>query len=59
MASLSGEPVALPSPDGSASKWVITEFLEWFGELGIFFWHVVWAAVTPPFEFRGIVPATR
>src|SRR5450432_3373506 len=30
----------------------ITEFFEWFGDLGIFFWQVVRAAVTPPFEFR-------
>ena len=34
-------------PSGS-----ITEFFEWFGDLGIFFWRVVRAAVTPPFEFR-------
>lgn len=26
--------------------------LEWFGELGIFFWQVARAAVTPPFEAR-------
>ena len=31
---------------------MITEFLEWFGNLGIFFWQVVRAGVTPPFEFR-------
>jgi ABC transport permease subunit len=31
---------------------LINEFLEWFGDLGIFFWRVVRAAVTPPFEFR-------
>jgi phospholipid/cholesterol/gamma-HCH transport system permease protein len=30
----------------------INEFLEWFGDLGTFFWHVVRAAVMPPFEFR-------
>src|SRR5450432_713422 len=30
----------------------ITEFFEWFGDLGIFFWQVVRAAVTPPFEFK-------
>jgi len=38
--------------DTSDSKWVGTEFLEWFGELGIFSWRVVRASVTPPFEFR-------
>ena len=39
------------SPAVSSSKGLITEFLEWFGNLGIFFWRVVRAAVTPPFEF--------
>ena len=42
----------LPSPALSPSKGVITKFLEWFGDLGIFFGRVVRAAVTPPFEFR-------
>jgi phospholipid/cholesterol/gamma-HCH transport system permease protein len=36
----------------TSAKRVINEFLEWFGDLGIFFWHVLRAAVTPPFEFR-------
>ena len=40
-------PLTLTSP-----KRVINEFLEWFGDLGIFFWQVARAAVTPPFEFR-------
>ncbi len=31
---------------------LINQFLEWFGDLGIFFWQVLRAAVTPPFEFR-------
>jgi len=43
--------VLVPSPVSSA-KDLISEFLEWFGDLGIFFWRVVRAAVTPPFEFR-------
>jgi len=34
-----------------SSKGFITEFLEWFGDLGIFSWQVVRAAVTP-YEFR-------
>ena len=42
----------LVSPTSSSSKGLINEFLEWFGDLGIFFWQVVRAAVTPPFEFR-------
>ena len=36
----------------SSAKGLINEFLEWFGDLGLFFWQVVQAAVTPPFEFR-------
>jgi phospholipid/cholesterol/gamma-HCH transport system permease protein len=36
----------------TSSTRVINEFLEWFGDLGIFFWQVTRAAVTPPFEFR-------
>jgi phospholipid/cholesterol/gamma-HCH transport system permease protein len=31
---------------------MVNEFLEWFGNLGIFFWQVVRAAATGPFEFR-------
>jgi len=34
------------------SKSAVTEFLEWFGDLGIFFWQVLRAGFTPPFEFR-------
>jgi phospholipid/cholesterol/gamma-HCH transport system permease protein len=48
---LSGQPVSLASTGVSGSKWVITECLEWFGELGIFFWQVVRSGLTPPFEF--------
>jgi phospholipid/cholesterol/gamma-HCH transport system permease protein len=36
----------------SSAKGLISEFFEWFGDLGIFFWRVMRAAVTPPFEFR-------
>ena len=46
-----------PSPAG---QWVplipglghVNTFLEWFGDLAIFSWQAVRAAVTPPFEFR-------
>ena len=38
-------------PTVSNSFGLIIQFLEWFGDLGIFFWQVVRAAVTPPFEF--------
>src|ERR1700683_3706251 len=40
------------SPTASAYKGLINEFLGWFGELGIFFWQVLRASVTSPFEFR-------
>jgi phospholipid/cholesterol/gamma-HCH transport system permease protein len=40
------------SPAVSSAKNPIGQFLEWFGDLGIFFWRVLRAAVTPPFEFR-------
>ncbi len=45
-------PLILPVPSTVSTKGPIGEFLEWFGDLGIFFWQVVRAAVTPPFEFR-------
>ena len=41
-----------PADPDTASKGLITQFFEWFGELGLFFWQVVRAAVTPPYEFR-------
>jgi phospholipid/cholesterol/gamma-HCH transport system permease protein len=34
---------------------LINGFFEWFGELGLFSWRVLRAAVTPPFEFRELV----
>jgi phospholipid/cholesterol/gamma-HCH transport system permease protein len=43
------------SPRASSSKGLIHQFLEWFGDLGIFFWQVVRAAVTPPFEVRELI----
>jgi phospholipid/cholesterol/gamma-HCH transport system permease protein len=36
----------------TSSRRAVNQFLEWFGDLGIFFWRVVRAAVTPPFEFK-------
>jgi phospholipid/cholesterol/gamma-HCH transport system permease protein len=41
---------AVNSPQG-----LITDFFQWFGDLGIFFWQVVRAVVTPPFEFRELL----
>jgi len=40
------------SPTVSSARNLIGEFFEWFGDLGVFIWQVVRAAVTPPFEFR-------
>jgi phospholipid/cholesterol/gamma-HCH transport system permease protein len=40
------------SPTVSSAKGPIIKFLEWFGDLGLFLWQVVRAAVTPPYEFR-------
>lgn len=34
---------------------MITGQLEWFGNLGIFFWKVLRAAVTPPYEWRELI----
>jgi phospholipid/cholesterol/gamma-HCH transport system permease protein len=34
---------------------VCTGFFEWFGNLGIFSWQVLKAAVTPPYEWRELV----
>jgi phospholipid/cholesterol/gamma-HCH transport system permease protein len=33
----------------------IATFFEWFGNLGIFSWQVLRAAVTPPFEWRELI----
>jgi ABC-type transporter Mla maintaining outer membrane lipid asymmetry permease subunit MlaE len=35
----------------SRNGWV-TEFFEWFGDIGVFSWQVFRAAVTPPFELH-------
>jgi phospholipid/cholesterol/gamma-HCH transport system permease protein len=52
---LPGLPISPAFPLASSIKGGATEFFEWFGELGIFFWRVVRAAVTPPFESREFV----
>src|ERR1700678_1346566 len=49
---LSGPRTSVMSPMVGSFLGLITQFLEWFGNLGIFFWQVVRAAVTPPYEFR-------
>src|ERR1700723_2557786 len=45
-------PSTLPGSSTVSTKGPIHHFLTWFGDLGIFFWQVVHAAVTPPFEFH-------
>src|SRR5580700_2253471 len=45
----------VPAPPAVSTKGAISQFLEWFGDLGIFFWQVVRASVTPPFEFRELL----
>jgi len=47
---LPGQPLVPVSPRVNSSKGLINQFLEWFGDLGIFFWRVMRAAVTPPFQ---------
>jgi phospholipid/cholesterol/gamma-HCH transport system permease protein len=50
---VSGGAKALPA--APASVWLpgpVTRALEWFGNLGIFFWQVVRAGATPPYEWR-------
>src|SRR5271155_1394081 len=37
-----------------ATESTLNRSLEWFGDLGIFSWRVVRAAITKPFEFREI-----
>jgi phospholipid/cholesterol/gamma-HCH transport system permease protein len=54
-AALPPTPSILPVPSTGSTKGAINRFLEWFGDLGIFFWQVVRAAVTPPFEFRELL----
>jgi phospholipid/cholesterol/gamma-HCH transport system permease protein len=46
-----GQRIQLISPP-SPARGPIYQFFEWFGDLGIFFWRVLRAAVTPPFEIR-------
>ena len=50
--SLMGLKTPLVSPTVSSAKGPIIQSLEWFGDLGLFLWQVVRAAVTPPYEFR-------
>ncbi|HEY6848550.1 MAG TPA: ABC transporter permease [Terracidiphilus sp.] len=44
-----------PLPEIDSTPGLIGGFLEWFGELGIFTWQVLRAAVTPPYEVRELI----
>ncbi len=50
--SLMGLKTPLVPPTVSCAKGPIIQSLEWFGDLGLFLWQVVRAAITPPYEFR-------
>src|SRR5271166_5151309 len=39
----------------SSATGLFNGFFEWFGELGIFSWRVLRAAVTPPYEWRELI----
>jgi phospholipid/cholesterol/gamma-HCH transport system permease protein len=39
----------------SSETGLLMGFFEWFGNLGIFSWRVLRAAVTPPFEWRELI----
>jgi phospholipid/cholesterol/gamma-HCH transport system permease protein len=39
----------------SSASGLVNDSFEWFGNLGIFFWRVLRAAVTPPYEWRELV----
>ena len=39
----------------SSASGPFNRFFEWFGNLGIFSWQVLKAAVTPPFEWRELI----
>jgi phospholipid/cholesterol/gamma-HCH transport system permease protein len=49
-----GRAAPLAPAERSATR-PVNGFFEWFGGLGIFFWRVLRAAVTPPFEWRELV----
>ena len=42
-------------PLSAAWTGLVSGFFEWFGNLGIFSWQVLKAAVTPPYEWRELI----
>jgi len=54
--SLDAGQAAFSVPSLLVSVWsVINQFLEWFGDLGLFAWQVIRAAVRRPFEGRELI----
>jgi phospholipid/cholesterol/gamma-HCH transport system permease protein len=52
---MSGEPqTTVPHAPGFITG-PVNNFFDWFGSLGIFFWQVLKAGVTPPYEWRELV----
>jgi phospholipid/cholesterol/gamma-HCH transport system permease protein len=51
---LDGKTAYLPSFVDYATG-LIDNLFEWFGNLGIFFWQVLRAAITPPYEWRELL----
>ena len=43
------------SAAASSATGLIDDTFEWFGNLGIFFWQMLRAAVTPPYEWRELI----
>jgi phospholipid/cholesterol/gamma-HCH transport system permease protein len=52
---LSGRRTELLSTAANSAAGLVEGFFEWFGNLGIFFWQVLRAAVTPPYEWRELI----
>lgn len=52
---LPGRRAELISTAASSAAKLFESFFEWFGNLGIFSWKVLCAAVTPPYEWRELI----
>ena len=52
---LPGRESARPTNTSVATAGLLMGFLEWFGNLGMFSWRVLRAAVTPPYEWRELI----
>jgi phospholipid/cholesterol/gamma-HCH transport system permease protein len=54
-APLPERPGTIPVSVSGYAAGLFNGFFEWFGSLAIFFWQVLKAAVTPPYEWRELV----